>query len=249
MNSAQLLGCSLIALFFANACSKDKQPDCFTSIGKMTVEKRNIESFNALTVDDRIAIELIQDTIDMVYVSTGTNILRGIKTEVNNGVLSITDEMTCDWVRDQSVIPTVTIHYKQLSHILDQSAAPFIFKNQNTSSYLEFEIKDIASEVNIAFSGDSLSVISHTGATQVSVSGRANVAYFYSNSYGPMNAKELQAKVCYAHNKSTGNIELTAAEALYYQIFDWGNIIVHGNPPNITEWHDKGLGALLTIQD
>jgi hypothetical protein len=248
LNWAQHISFSLLILVMGS-CTKPGAPNCVKSLGQIQSETRMLDAFTRIEIQGRLDLNLVQDSSDWAEITFGESLLDGIKTRVNDGVLRITEENSCDWLRKQSTWPLVTVHYSNLQNVYNESAGSVTFINPHSTGQLTFEIYDVSGEVSIQFIGKDLSVIAHTGATNVTVKGSSDLAYFYNASYAPFRCKKLVTKVAQPHSESTGDIELFATEAVYYQIFDWGNITVHGNPPLIKKWHDEGTGELILIHD
>jgi hypothetical protein len=245
LNWARHIGFSITLLTIFNQCTGTNAPECASALGDIIVESRKLKSFNRLNLSGRLNINLIQDSSNYVEVIFGEGLTDGIKTSVNNGTLKISEENSCDWIRDQQVNPVLNIHYDHLDKIINQGSGSLIFENAHTTGKLSLEVSDVAGSVDIKFEGDSLSVLAHTGATDIGISGVTHFAYFYNSSYAPINAKNLISEVSVPHNNHTGDIIVNVSERLSYQIFDDGDIIVYGNPKIIQKWADEGNGEII----
>ncbi|MEZ4722676.1 MAG: DUF2807 domain-containing protein [Flavobacteriales bacterium] len=235
-------------LSFAS-CTKESAPDCISALGHLKTELREIDSFDRIEIQGRMNVNLTQDSSDWIEVTFGEGLLDGVITKSENKVLSITESNHCDWVRDQTVLPLVTVHYRSFRNIFSECAGTVNFTNPHRSGRLVVEISDVSGYLNVDFIGDSIDIVSHTGSTDISAKGTTNVAYFYSSSYAPIRADSLVSRVAIPHSELTGDIELRAWEAVYYQIFDDGNIIVHGHPDLIKKWHHDGAGEVILADD
>lgn len=226
-------------------CTGQDSPECASALGDIIAEERSLDSFNQITLSGRLDINLIQDTLNWAEVEFGEGLTDGIITNVKNNTLFISEENSCDWIRDQKVNPTISIHYSNLKKIISQSSASVIFENEHTTGNLSLEVDDVAGSIYIRFDGDSIRVNAHTGATDITIEGNTHFAYIYNSSYAPIDAKDLHSIVSVPHNNLTGNILVRASDRVSYQIFDDGDIIVFGNPSIIEKWYDQGKGELI----
>lgn len=232
----------LYTLIFS-ACSKEHATDCLKSLGDQTTEVRTLEHFHRIELKGRIDVVMVQDSVDYAIVAFGKNMVSGVETEVREGVLSIREVNRCDWVRDQQAVPLVEVHYENIQTVYSESSGNTRFANPIRSKNFKLEVIDVSGRIEMNVDCDTLAVGAHTGATDISIKGSAHFVYYYNAGYGPLDGSQCQAQVASVHSASTGDIHVRAADILYYQIFDWGNVLVYGSP-KLEKWHDKGSGQL-----
>jgi hypothetical protein len=209
-------------------------------------ETRQLNPFTRIEVSGRIDVHITEDVVNSAEVLYGKHLLNGIQTRVIDGVLYIGNNNACPSLRDPKVVPEVWLNVTELKSIYSESGGHIVFENECTSPRFDFEIYDAAGSAQILYAGDSLSVVVHTGASDISVSGSASYAYYYSAGYGPLNASALLAEVSSVHSEGTGDISVRATDLVYYQLFDWGDILVYGQP-TIVRWHHKGSGEIISV--
>ena len=248
MNWAQHIGFSIkciLLIGLQNACTGPDAPECVSALGEIISETRPLDSFSRISIKDRLNVNLVQDTANWIEVEFGQGLTDGIITKVENNTLHISEENSCDWVRDQKVNPELIVHYTNLEEITNLSSGFVFFENHHTNGNLSFIVDDVAGSAVIKYDGDSLWVTAHTGATDIVIEGSTHFAYFYNSSYAPIDAKKLTSDVSIPHSNLTGNIIVNVSERLSYQIFDEGDIIVHGNPTIIEPWAHQGKGQII----
>jgi len=213
-------------------------------MGEITSESRVLPDFQNIHTNGRVNLVIIEDSSNFVEITYGEHLLSGISTKIEDETLYIDDVNHCNWTRDLSVWPEVKIHVKSLKSIYCESSGSIVCENAITTSTFQFEVFDVAGSAKLNYIGDSLSIIAHTGATDITAFGTSNYLYCYNASYAPIDCSSLMALDAFPHNQGTGDIRLRASQWVYYQIFDWGNIYVYGNP-SIKKWHDEGKGELI----
>ena len=92
----------LIAVTFSS-CKKKNLGDCFKSTGEITEEVRETDTFSKIIVRDNIEVILSPSTTNSITVSAGKNLIDKIITETNGDTLLISNNNSCNWVRDFSV--------------------------------------------------------------------------------------------------------------------------------------------------
>lgn len=85
-------------IFIFIAC--EKPIDCIKSTGKIISKEINVPSFEKIVVHKGIAVVLKQSPIYKVEVQTGENLINDIEVTVENNILVLQDNTTCNWVRD-----------------------------------------------------------------------------------------------------------------------------------------------------
>ncbi len=81
-------------------CNDPNAPDFLKSTGKTSKETRPIvRPFSKLIVEDNIDLVLRNDSLPFFELRGGNNLLPKIKTYVENGVVTISNQNTVNWVR------------------------------------------------------------------------------------------------------------------------------------------------------
>ncbi|MDA9551430.1 DUF2807 domain-containing protein [Flavobacteriaceae bacterium] len=90
----------LLSFMFLYNCNSDNIFDCIQGEGNRIRQEIEIESFDQILVNRDIELILKQEQFHNVIVETGQNLLSGIKVEVIGNQLQLTDNNTCNFVRD-----------------------------------------------------------------------------------------------------------------------------------------------------
>lgn len=218
------------------------------SLGSITTEVRDLQDFHRIEIEGRVNVHLVQDSSNYAEVTFGEVVLDGITTEIIDSTLHIREENRCDWVRSQDVIPELEVHYQMVSSIQNEGSGYIQFDNSNTATTLTYEVHGTAGNAMIDFTGDELVVAMHSGSSDVTVKGVAREAYYYSAGYGPLDASQLEARIVSVHSAGTGDVSVRAWSTVYYQLFDWADILVYGNP-EVVRWHHEGSGEVIPSGD
>ena len=93
---------------------------------------------------------------------------------------------------------------------------------------MNIEINDAAGSVFVKVNCQFLSIIGHTGATDVTAEGNADEIYIYNASYAPINTELLTTRIASVHNNSSGDTYVRATERLNTTIEEDGDIYIYG---------------------
>jgi len=119
-------------LLLISACSKEKLDDCFTSLGENVIEERNISGkIHSIAVSDRISVVLVQDSVleGTVLLDAPEGLIDQVKAESNAGVLNLSNENTCNFVRSYDFEIQVTVYIDVLTDISIESIASVTCKD------------------------------------------------------------------------------------------------------------------------
>ena len=219
---------SVAMLFSISACQKEGA-GCFESRGDQTSERREISSFVDLYTEGRVNVVLVHDTLNYAIINYGENAVAGIETRMEGNALHIDETNTCDWMRKVDPLPEVELHYTSFKNLFTKSAAEVCFQNEFITDTFKVEINDAAGSVFLKLQCDDLSIIGHTGATDVTAEGTVDNLYIYNSSYAPIHAEDLTARVATVHNNSSGDTYVRATERLNTTIEEDGDIYLYGS--------------------
>ena len=79
------------------------------------------------------------------------------------------------------------------------------------------------------------------------MSGRCNLSFIYSASFGLIDNRNLKSEMVYATTKSSNNLYLNANRNLTASIENIGNIYYSGSP--IISLQQSGSGQLIKLED
>lgn len=234
----------IISLFLVTAgCAKENRWDCFKSYGDKTTESRVLGEFDAIFLESNIDVEYHFSTDFRVEVVFGENIIEHIKTKVENRELKLSNETTCNWVRDLSKRPLIKIYAPTISYMENRCSGDITFIDTLRSSEFIYEQWECNGVANLLVENDLTVITMHVGYCDVNVGGNTAKAELYSASVGRLRARNLISPITLSNNSSIQDMELFASDYLYAEINLNGDIKYAGEPLAIDE-NISGTGKL-----
>lgn len=121
----------ILIIFFCYSGCRDGLSDCFRSNGKEAISALEVAPFSEIHAYDGLQINITQGDDYLVTIKAGSNTISDIRVSSTNGILSIKDDISCEWSRKYEVKEVTiqcpdlrTIHQNGYGHI--QSAAPLV---------------------------------------------------------------------------------------------------------------------------
>lgn len=93
----------ILSFLIVNACDNENAGDCFQTSGALIQEEVAVSQFNKILVNKDVELILKEGTEHNVIVETGKNLLNDIDVLVTDGKLILTDNNSCNYVRDYGI--------------------------------------------------------------------------------------------------------------------------------------------------
>lgn len=244
MNKFSTIYIALLLLFVS--CAKENMGDCFKSVGKQIVERRDLGSFKRLHISKKVDVEFIADTAEYVEVACGENLVEFIETIVKNDTLYITNNNRCNWVRNLNTPIKVLVHFKLIDRIYFTGAGLINSKDTLESENFNLTCFQATGDVNLILKNGWNDIVQLTGQAGITISGTGPYNVVYSSGYGRIDTRNFKATNCYVRHRGTGDFFVTAADTLKVNIELIGNVYYTPTPQNIT-LQKMGTGNLIPL--
>lgn len=227
------------------ACQPEQWDDCVTSTGPQRMEVRSLGSFHRVYLEDRVDLVLETREPGTVAVVAGSNLLDQVVTEVVDGVLLVRNENRCNWVRDLRAritvrVPKDAVHELELHGTGNVSALDTLY-----GTLFRIEQHNAQGTVDLLLAVDTCYVGLHTGAGDVRLAGRCDVAYLYSGIMAPIQASALTAQEVNVNNSGVADITCRAVQRLNALVLDIGDVRYYGDP--LVEATMTGRGEVVRL--
>lgn len=93
----------LITTILILSCEGENLGDCFQKSGAIIQKEIAVDSFDKILVNRDIELIIKDGTDQQVVIETGENLLNDVTANVLNGKLILTDNNTCNYVRDYGI--------------------------------------------------------------------------------------------------------------------------------------------------
>ncbi|MDO5979621.1 head GIN domain-containing protein [Flavivirga spongiicola] len=90
----------ILVLFLIIACDSENSGDCFQKAGSIIQQEIVVAPFNRILVNRDIELVIKEGVEQKVIIETGANLLNDVEASVLDGKLTLTDNNTCNYVRD-----------------------------------------------------------------------------------------------------------------------------------------------------
>ncbi|MGB0422722.1 MAG: head GIN domain-containing protein [Flavobacteriales bacterium] len=238
----------LFAVLLAVGCNKPDAPDCFQSSGKDASEVRIFDgAVKKIEHFDLIDVVLVPGDENSCVVKAPSNLMPEIITSFNNGVLTIENKNTCNFVRS----------YKK-DFIVEVQVGPefnaYQFEGQGNVTCtdtlslesMEMEVYTASGDVDLWLNAEEVKCFNHTGVANLRFVGNAESAEWFHQGFGTFDASSLRAETVLSNSNSVNRLRLFANSYLYAVIQASGNVYYRGNP-EVIDLDRSGEGELLPI--
>jgi len=246
MKKAKLLINALFifaALWLFSGCQKG----CLSSTGKETTETREIENFRHIQLWDNIDLVIIQDTFNQLQLTAGENLLPNIKSTLTDGVLKLSNENKCNWLRSYSKPIEAVLHVKDLYELEIHGTGEIRSTNTIHSDSLMLNVWDAAGTLSLDIDTEKSTIRYHIGTLAIYYSGKTRLSYVSSNSYGPVDTRNLESQQTYISTIGSNNNYVWAIKILEATIGASGSIY-YKEQPEILKTFINGSGEVAPIQ-
>ena len=226
------------------SCEKFKPGDCFKNAGEITSIERELDDFKYLNMNNNVDVFLTYAPSYSVTVKAGKNIIPGIKTQVSNHTLTISNENHCNWVRSYEKPIEVYLSTPVLDSIVYQSSGNLISTNQFPGDSLKLDVLEGAGSIELWLDIHKLIINLSYGTADLNVKGYAHLSYLYSAAYGPADLSSLETVYTFMTNNSTNICRVRSSLGLDVNIFNVGDVYYSGNPQSIST-EITGTGKLI----
>lgn len=228
-------------------CKKSQLDDCVTSKGPEQSRTFNLSPFNKLIINDQFDVYLIQDSTYRIDITAGRNMFDGFGYAVKDSTLELSDNNTCNWVRDYGHKYKVTIHCKDLKHIILNDNATLSNKDSLFINSLGMEQRSMAdSKLNICCRIGLVTVTLYT-AGNLTLTGYSQIFVGYMYDVSSLDARGLKSPYCFGFNSSPSDMYLNSSYQFGYNIYYSGNIFYTGNPFVVGKGEVSGSGKLIKL--
>ena len=239
---------SLILVFFS--CKKAEERRCFKGVGETSsLEIELNQSFDTLYLYDDINYVLVQSETPKLLIEGGENLITHVGYSVENEILQITNNNTCNFLRNFREKMTVEIHVPTINYIYYEGSESVTNQDTIQSSSLRIRIRDGAGSVNLTVNvGYIASTITH-GWGDFSLSGNALIAFVSCRTNSICDTRKLiVANDMIVDSNTEGDMYVNGDDnRLRVDLRTGGNVFYTGEPTTITKTR-TGSGELIKLE-
>lgn len=228
----------ILIIVFAG-CDSENALDCFQVDGKIVQQTIDVHQFTRVTVFSRVQLFIEQSDTYEVLLETGENLVPEINFTVIDGELRITNENTCNLLRDHNATK-VYIKAPNLTEI--RNSSNFVVKSKGILHFerLTLIAEDTDSEAtnsngdfNININVNRLEVVTN-GRARFTLSGTAtNANYGMFSGHTFIDAQNVLSDHVSFFQRSSDNLIINPRLSLTGEIVSIGNVISKNKPPKV----------------
>ena len=233
-------------LVLCTGCEPEKWDDCFTPVGEIVMDERDVGTFTAIDLSDRFDLVITPDTVDRLIIEAGQRVLEQLRTEVIDGALVIRDENTCHWVRRFDAPLVAHVHSRTLRELICRGTGNVSCTGPITTTVFEVMTWNANGTIDLRFEGDTCVIGNNTGAADILVTGTAQQARLYSGGLGRIDTRELAAVDVLVYHDGGNDMQLRASGSLGATLISNGDVYYTGGP--VILWSTiTGSGSLIQL--
>ncbi|MBK9290944.1 MAG: DUF2807 domain-containing protein [Bacteroidetes bacterium] len=223
---------------------------CFTQPGQTVMQERPLSYFRKLSMHDNVDVVLVKSDTNKVLVYAGEKLIDRIITEVIDSTLYIRNESQCRLLKQRERINRVELLYRRLDTIVYQSVGNLSTLDYagesiwvNPDSLVLDVIEGAGDSIRLNIQTPLARIVFRYGTMPVRILGNANVAFFYHNGFGLLDAWGLETAFNYIETRSPNDLYVKANSELEATINGEGNIYYHGQVSDAyVQANLKGVG-------
>ncbi len=228
----------------AFSCSKDSA--CSKPKGTIVSIEKTLENFTGIEALENINFEWVKSSDYKAVVITGENLIDQIEFTIKDGLLTIENQNTCTWLRDDIDEVSIQIHAPSPKLLILRGNGTITSKDTITS---DIKIENYANQGSISLSikNDSTWALLETGSLDLTLEGTANYFYLYNVGYNYVFAKDFISNKCHLNNNSWVTNQVNVTQKLIIENYSIGEIQYWGNPNTVDVTINESNGKIIKM--
>lgn len=228
----------IISAIVLLSCNGDNVPDCFQNSGAIVQQEFELETFDKITVYERIELIVNDEPTQNVVVETGKYLLNDIEIKVENGTLILKNNNACNLTRDYG-ITKVYVSSPNLTEIRNSSGLTVSSDGVLNYSNLTLVSEDFNAtyvthtdgDFNLQVNCDRIDIV-FNNLSRVFISGFVNNLFigFYSGD-ARFEGANLVAQQIDIFQRSSNDMIVNPQQSLTGEIRGTGDVISLNRPP------------------
>lgn len=227
------------------SCNQEQAFDCAKSTGEIIQVEKTVTPFHYVILEDNIDLVIKNGNQSSTIVEAGKNLIPKIVLQPKGDTLMISNENTCNWVRNFKHRITVSLS-------LPEDGVTLVHRGYGTiNSSDELQV-------------DNLTIYSLDAGGNIDLQLKAGIVVAYSNSHsfiqlkgqadnldiwmhkgiGRVFAENLTATQCHVKHEGSNEIRIFPVQEGNVEIFASGNVVYYNEPLTMTS-NIKGTGKLI----
>ena len=241
---AKFSGLMLIALLaLLGSCAKDGGV-CVSNSGPIIRQTRDIAGFNQIVLNDNVSLILTTDSVQSLVVEAGTNLLGGIGTKVENGLLTISNSNSCNWLRDYSKPINVYLSMQNVWKIEYNASGDISTTGSLKLDSLTVEVWGGCGTIDMSLNIFKGNFSLNMGTANFKLRGLSAITSVYVKDYGFFDGRDLETGYTFITSNGSNDCYVRVSASLEATIGSIGNIYYTGDPPKVKE-NIVGAGKLI----
>ncbi|GAA4268424.1 head GIN domain-containing protein [Hyunsoonleella aestuarii] len=241
---------SILSLILLCACDSENAGDCFQKTGNIIQSEVTVSMFSKILVNRDIELKVKDGTEQKVIIETGDNLLNDVSAIVEDGRLILTDNNTCNYVRDYGI----TKVYVTSPNILEiRSSTQFDISSDGVLTYPsitilseDFTAPDTFTSGNFYLQVNSNNIqVTFNNLSNCFISGNTNnLNITFASGSSRFEGRNLVAQNVQLWNRGSNDMIVNPQQQIKGKISGTGNVISVNEPP-IVEVEEQYIGQLI----
>ena len=227
----------VVVILLCDSCKPAYDRSCLKKTGSLDSLEIELVPFEKLNLGEHITYILVQDTVDKVVVSGGSNLLNfiDISSESTNSTLTIRNNNRCRFLRYNTSNVLVEIHFNQMREIIFNGSESLSNRGLLEMDNLKLVTLGAAGSISLNLEANEIHCINDFGWPDIEISGKCNI--FRAEIYGHqlMDTRQLivTSHVNVISNAGTKSQINSQGVPLRVELRGTGDLWYYGEPTSI----------------
>ena len=227
----------LVFVLLILACDSENAGDCFQKSGAIIQQEITVDSFDKILVNRDIELIVKEGAAQKIVIETGENLLNDVEAKVVEGKLILTDNNSCNYVRDYG-ITKIYITSPNITEI--RSSTQYDIKSDGVLTYPsltilseDFGAPDTFTNGNFRLQIDNNSFrLVFNNLSNCFISGKTNsLGITFASGTSRFEGRDLIAESIQLWNRSSNDMIVNPQQSIKGKISGTGNVISVNKPP------------------
>ncbi|MEP3838699.1 MAG: head GIN domain-containing protein [Algibacter sp.] len=219
------------------ACDSEDAGDCFQKTGDIIQQEITVASFTKVLVNRDVELVIKEGATQSVIIETGKNLINDVIAEVVDGQLILTDNNTCNYVRDYG-ITKVYVTSPNISEIRSSTQYDI-----SSDGVLTFPVINILSEdygapgtfnigdFRLQIDSDAFNVIFNNLSVAYITGETDNLSVTFASGTSRFEGRNLVAQKVVVTNRGSNDMIVNPQQEITGKISGIGDVILVNTPP------------------